>query len=87
MEAEVLLPRESSIERLVAGGKSFAEESRVYLEKIWDVPVYNTYGSTEGTTCGECYEKVALHVPADLVHLMSTILNLKISWMKGNVEE
>ncbi len=69
MEAEGINPKESSIQKLVAGGESFAEESRNYLEKLWDVPVYNTYGSTEGTMCGECHEKIGLHVPEDLVHL------------------
>ncbi len=69
MESEGISPQESSIKRLVAGGESFAEESRAYLEEIWDVPVYNTYGSTEGTMCGECHKKVGLHVPEDLVHL------------------
>jgi len=69
MEAEGIPPQESSIKHLVAGGESFAEESRVYLEEIWDVPVYNTYGSTEGTMCGECYVKAGMHVPEDLVHL------------------
>lgn len=69
MKAEGLNPQESSIQKLVAGGESFAEESRAYLEKLWDVPVYNIYGSTEGTMCGECHEKAGLHVPEDLVHL------------------
>jgi coenzyme F390 synthetase len=69
MEAERILPQESSIKHLIAGGESFAEESRAYLEEIWGVPVYNTYGSTEGTMCGECYIKAGLHVPEDLVHL------------------
>lgn len=69
MESEGLPPQESSIKRLVAGGESFAEESRQYLEEIWGMPVYNTYGSTEGTMCGECSKKVGLHVPEDLVHL------------------
>ena len=69
MEAEGISPQESSIKRLVVGGESFAEASRAYLEEIWDVPVYNNYGSTEGTMCGECYKKVGLHVPEDLVHL------------------
>lgn len=69
MEAEGIPPQESSIKRLVTGGESFAEESRAYLEDIWDMPVYNTYGSTEGTMCGECNKKVGLHVPEDLVHL------------------
>jgi coenzyme F390 synthetase len=69
MEKEGLDPQESSIKRLVAGGESFAEESRAYLEEVWGVPVYNTYGSTEGTMCGECHKKVGLHVPEDLVHL------------------
>jgi phenylacetate-coenzyme A ligase PaaK-like adenylate-forming protein len=31
--------------------------------------VYNTYGSTEGTMCGECTQLSGLHVPEDLVHL------------------
>jgi len=69
MEKEGMNPQESSIKRLVAGGESFAEESRAYVEKLWGVPVYNTYGSTEGTMCGECHEKVGLHVPEDMVHL------------------
>ena len=69
MEKEGINPQESSIKRLIAGGESFAEESRAYLEKLWGVPVYNTYGSTEGTMCGECHKKVGLHVPEDMVHL------------------
>jgi coenzyme F390 synthetase len=69
MEKEGIDPQKSSIKRLIAGGESFAEESRAYLEKVWGVPVYNTYGSTEGTMCGECHKKVGLHVPEDLVHL------------------
>ena len=32
-------------------------------------PCYNTYGSTEGTMCGECTERAGLHVPEDLVHM------------------
>jgi len=69
MEKEGINPQESSIKRLITGGESFTEESRAYVEKLWGVPVYNTYGSTEGTMCGECHEKVGLHVPEDLVHL------------------
>ena len=69
MESEGLNPKESSIKRLVTGGESFSAESRSYLEEVWGVPVYNTYGSTEGTMCGECSQKAGLHVPEDLVHL------------------
>ncbi|MDI6644018.1 MAG: coenzyme F390 synthetase [Methanobacteriaceae archaeon] len=69
MSAEGLDPKDSSIKRLIAGGESFAEESRAYVEELWDVDVFNTYGSTEGTMCGECHQKVGLHVPEDLVHL------------------
>lgn len=69
MKQEGIDPRNSSIQKLVAGGESFAEESRAYVEELWDVPVYNIYGSTEGTMCGECSKKVGLHVPEDLVHL------------------
>ncbi|MDD3984748.1 MAG: coenzyme F390 synthetase [Methanobacterium sp.] len=69
MEAEGIKPSQSSINKLIAGGESFAEESRNYLQEVWDVPVYNTYGSTEGTMCGECSKKNGLHVPEDLVHL------------------
>ncbi len=69
MESEGLDPQKSSIKQLVAGGESFSDESRSYLEEVWDVPVYNTYGSTEGTMCGECNQKAGLHVPEDLVHL------------------
>jgi coenzyme F390 synthetase len=69
LEVEGIDPRETSIRRLVVGGESFAEASREYLSERWDCPVYNTYGSTEGTMCGECTELAGLHVPEDLVHL------------------
>ncbi|MCE5213800.1 MAG: coenzyme F390 synthetase [Methanobacterium sp.] len=69
MREEGLDPQNSSIQKLIAGGESFAEESRAYVEELWDVPVYNIYGSTEGTMCGECIQKAGLHVPEDMVHL------------------
>lgn len=69
LENEGIKPSEIGLKRLVIGGESFAEESRNYLEGIWGSPVYNIYGSTEGTMCGECYEKTGLHVPEDMVHL------------------
>lgn len=69
MKSEKFLPPESGIERLVVGGESFADESRAYLAEVWGCPVYNTYGSTEGTMCGECSDPVGLHVPEDLVHM------------------
>jgi coenzyme F390 synthetase len=62
-------PRDTSLDRLVVGGESFADESRAYLAEVWDREVYNTYGSTEGTMCGECTERSGLHVPEDMVHL------------------
>jgi len=66
---EGLRPQDTSVERLVAGGESFADESRAYLAQLWGRPVFNTYGSTEGTMCGECTASSGLHVPEDLVHL------------------
>lgn len=69
LSAEGIRPEDTSIERLVAGGESFAAESRAYLAELWGCPVYNTYGSTEGTMCGECTQVDGLHVPEDLVHL------------------
>jgi coenzyme F390 synthetase len=66
---EGIKPSDTSIDKLVAGGESFADESRAYLSELWGVPVYNTYGSTEGTMCGECTQISGLHVPEDLVHL------------------
>ncbi|MGL6298439.1 MAG: coenzyme F390 synthetase [Methanobacteriaceae archaeon] len=69
MNLDGINPHESSIQRLVAGGESFAEESRQYVQKLWGVNVYNTYGSTEGTMCGECSQQNGLHVPEDLIHL------------------
>ena len=69
MEAEGISPRESGIERLVVGGEAFADESRAYLAELWGCDVLNTYGSTEGTMCGECSAKAGLHVPEDLVHM------------------
>jgi coenzyme F390 synthetase len=69
LSAEGIQPQDTSIEKLVAGGESFAAESRAYLAELWGCPVYNTYGSTEGTMCGECKKIDGLHVPEDLVHL------------------
>jgi len=69
MRSENIPPQESGIKRLVVGGESFADESRAYLAEIWGCQVYNTYGSTEGTMCGECTDLSGLHVPEDLVHL------------------
>ena len=69
MRNEKVDPKDSCIDRLVVGGESFADESRAYLAEIWGCKVYNTYGSTEGTMCGECSQINGLHVPEDLVHL------------------
>jgi coenzyme F390 synthetase len=69
MKAENLSPHESGVQRLVVGGESFAEESRQYLAELWGCNAYNTYGSTEGTMCGECANLSGLHVPEDQVHL------------------
>ncbi len=69
LSADGVKPSDTSIDKLVAGGESFADESRAYLSDLWGVPVYNTYGSTEGTMCGECTQLSGLHVPEDLVHL------------------
>jgi len=68
MEMEGHPPQDAGVTRLVVGGESFAPESRRYLEEVWGCPVYNTYGSTEGTRCGECTRQAGLHVPEDLVH-------------------
>ena len=69
LQNEGIAPRTSGVRRLVVGGESFAPESRAYCAEIWDCPVHNTYGSTEGTMCGECDRHTGLHVPEDLVHL------------------
>jgi coenzyme F390 synthetase len=69
MKAEGIDPTESSIKRLVVGGESFPEEARQYVSEIWNCDVFNTYGSTEGTMCGECSDISGLHVPEDLLHL------------------
>jgi len=69
MSKEEMRPSESGVKRLVIGGESFAEESRSYLAEVWGCEVFNTYGSTEGTMCGECSQINGLHVPEDLVHL------------------
>ena len=69
LRAEGVKPEDIAVDKLVAGGESFADESRKYLADQWSCPVYNTYGSTEGTMCGECTELNGLHVPEDLVHL------------------
>ncbi|MDD1673759.1 MAG: coenzyme F390 synthetase, partial [Methanomicrobiales archaeon] len=77
MKAESFPPERSGVRTLIAGGESFAEESRAYLSEIWGCEVFNTYGSTEGTMCGECRAKQGLHVPEDLVHLDLYDPNLK----------
>jgi coenzyme F390 synthetase len=69
LTAEGVRPSDLAVNKLVAGGESFAEESRKYLAEQWGCPVFNTYGSTEGTMCGECVEFNGLHVPEDIVHL------------------
>ncbi len=69
MRDQGLDPAGSSIQRLIIGGESFAEESRNFVSEIWGCEVYNNYGSTEGTMCGECVDRSGLHVPEDLVHL------------------
>jgi coenzyme F390 synthetase len=84
LEHEGIRPKESSVIRLVAGGESFADESRAYLAETWGCPVYNTYGSTEGTMCGECTELAGLHVPEDLVHLDIYDPEMKAFVYEGN---
>lgn len=69
MRKEGIRPEESGVRKLVVGGEAFADESRSYLAGLWGCEVYNTYGSTEGTMCGECTARDGLHVPEDLVHL------------------
>lgn len=69
MKREGLEPQDAGIKRLIVGGESFAEEARQYVSELWGSPIYNTYGSTEGTMCGECRQQTGLHVPEDLVHL------------------
>ncbi|MCK9580633.1 MAG: coenzyme F390 synthetase [Methanoregula sp.] len=69
LRVEGVKPGDIAIDKLVAGGESFAEESRKYLAEQWGCPVFNTYGSTEGTMCGECTQLNGLHVPEDIVHL------------------
>lgn len=69
LEESGIKPSESGIEKLIVGGESFAQESRDYLDEIWGNNVCNTYGSTEGTMCGECSERKGLHVAEDLIHM------------------
>lgn len=69
MKAEGIEPRESGVNKLVVGGEAFADESRAYLADLWGCDCFNTYGSTEGTMCGECTAGAGLHVPEDLVHM------------------
>jgi coenzyme F390 synthetase len=69
MQAEGQKPEDSGVKKLVVGGEAFADESRAYLAELWGCDVFNTYGSTEGSMCGECTAKAGLHVPEDLVHM------------------
>jgi len=69
MKSEGMNPADSSLERLIIGGESFADESRKYVQDLYDCEVYNTYGSTEGTMCGECSAVSGLHVPEDIAHM------------------
>jgi coenzyme F390 synthetase len=59
----------TGLERIIVGGEAFAEESREYVRELWGCDIFNTYGSTEGSMCGECNKIAGLHVPEDLVHL------------------
>ena len=61
--------RDLGLEKLVVGGEGFAEEARSYVSELWGCGIFNTYGSTEGSMCGECHQQAGLHVPEDLVHL------------------
>jgi coenzyme F390 synthetase len=69
IKTEGLGPEALGVRKLVVGGEAFADESRAYLAELWGCDVYNTYGSTEGTMCGECTAVQGLHVPEDLVHM------------------
>ena len=69
IKGEGLNPEELGVSKLVVGGEAFAGESRAYLSELWECPVFNTYGSTEGSMCGECTAMQGLHVPEDLVHM------------------
>lgn len=69
MQADGLRPEESGVKKLIVGGEAFADESRAYLSSLWGCEVFNTYGSTEGSMCGECTARAGLHVPEDLVHM------------------
>lgn len=69
LEDDGIKPHESGINKLIVGGESFAKESREYLDEIWGIDVCNTYGSTEGTMCGECSRRQGLHVAEDLIHM------------------
>jgi len=69
MRAEGMDPENSGVQRLVVGGEAFADESRAYLSDLFGCEVFNTYGSTEGSMCGECTARAGLHVPEDLVHM------------------
>ncbi len=69
MNKERIDPEKLGVKRLVVGGESYAEEARSYLAEVWGCDVFNIYGSTEGTICGECKQLNGLHVPEDLVHL------------------
>ena len=69
MKEDGLNPVDSGIEKLVVGGESFAPESRAWLDEVWGLKTYNTYGSTEGSMCGECSVRNGLHVPEDLIHV------------------
>lgn len=82
MKAESFPVEQSGVQRLIVGGEAFAEEARRYLAEIWGCIVYNTYGSTEGTMCGECTALNGLHVPEDMVHM-----DLYDTRMKGFVND
>ncbi|MDD3407000.1 MAG: coenzyme F390 synthetase [Methanomicrobium sp.] len=82
LKSEGINPHESGIKKLIVGGESFATEARDYLDEIWDVEICNTYGSTEGTMCGECKKRQGLHVAEDMIHM-----DLYDASMKNFVED
>jgi len=58
---------------LFAGGENITEDAREYVEKVWEAPLYLSYGQTEsfGTLGAECERKDGYH-RNDLFFLFET---------------
>lgn len=67
IEEDQINPRELGIERIIAAGEPYSEETRKKIEKGFNAEVFDQYGLSEINTglAGECYLHEGLHIQTD----------------------